>query len=156
MKKLFFISGVFLLLSFPLKAGNDTLFRYDRNEIEQALSNATQVEYMLTKDPGLSWNDLNNAGNPFIASIASDTSHFDYPGGPPLRIPSFIWGCTLGWPGLLVVALAAQDKIEVHKALWGCVAWNTVVIVASTIYIINELNKPTPGLNGCIDAWTNW
>lgn len=41
--------------------------------------------------------------------------------GPPLGIPSFLWGCILGWVGLLIVYLMADDSAETKKALWGCI-----------------------------------
>lgn len=41
--------------------------------------------------------------------------------GPPLGIPSFLWGCLLSWVGLLIVYfLTDRDKDESRKALWGC------------------------------------
>ncbi len=46
--------------------------------------------------------------------------------GPPLGIPSFLWGCILGWVGLLIVYLMADDSAETKKALWGCII-STVV-----------------------------
>ncbi|MFB6342733.1 hypothetical protein ACE1ET_13475 [Saccharicrinis sp. FJH62] len=42
--------------------------------------------------------------------------------GPPLGIPSFLWGCLLSWVGLLIVYfLTDRDKDETRKALWGCI-----------------------------------
>ena len=156
MKKRFFTFGVLFLLTLQSQAGSDTLFRYDRNRIEQALIHVTQVESIVTKDPSLSWNDLNDEGNPFIALIEPVTSPFENAGEPPLGIPSFLWGCALGLPGMLVTALVTHDQAEVRKAFFGCLAWNTVAIVVATIYIINEANRPHPGLKGCIDAWFTW
>ncbi|MFB6316982.1 hypothetical protein [Saccharicrinis sp. FJH54] len=42
--------------------------------------------------------------------------------GPPLGIPSFLWGCVFGIVGLvLVYFLTDQDRDETRKALWGCI-----------------------------------
>lgn len=46
--------------------------------------------------------------------------------GPPLGIPSFLWGCILGWVGLLIVYLMADDSAETKKALWGCIISSVV------------------------------
>ncbi|MFB6342735.1 hypothetical protein ACE1ET_13485 [Saccharicrinis sp. FJH62] len=43
--------------------------------------------------------------------------------GPPLGIPSFLWGCILSWVGILIVYfLTEENKDETKKAVWGCVA----------------------------------
>jgi hypothetical protein len=41
-----------------------------------------------------------------------------------LGIPSFIWGCVLGWIGILITYLVTQDSEETKKALYGClIGW---------------------------------
>jgi len=71
MKKFLLTFSAILLFSFLAKAGDNDLFRYDRNKVDQALSNATQVENLVAQDPSLTWNDLNNAGNPPVFSVAT-------------------------------------------------------------------------------------
>jgi hypothetical protein len=42
-------------------------------------------------------------------------------GGPPMGIPSFLWGCVFGIFGLLLVYIVSQNPEQTNKALWGCV-----------------------------------
>ena len=63
------------------------------------------------------------------SSLPSDTKN------PVLGIPSFLWGCGLGVVGILVVYIVSdEDKVETKKALWGCLAWTAVVVVADVIW----------------------
>ena len=42
----------------------------------------------------------------------------------PAGIPAFLWGCVLGWIGILVVYLVTEDSDETKKALYGClIGW---------------------------------
>lgn len=50
--------------------------------------------------------------------------------GPPLGIPSFLWGCILSWVGILLVYLLTEEnKDETKKAVWGCVAGTAAYVL---------------------------
>ncbi|MFB6316983.1 hypothetical protein [Saccharicrinis sp. FJH54] len=63
---------------------------------------------------------LENVSMDASLPLSADESGVD---GPPLGIPSFLWGCLLSWVGLLLVYLLTEEnKDETRKALWGCIA----------------------------------
>ena len=50
--------------------------------------------------------------------------------GPPLGIPSFLWGCLLSWVGILLVYfITEENKDETKKAVWGCVAGTAAYVL---------------------------
>lgn len=95
-------------------------------------SNATLTDLSLTNSPLVS-NLASSNGIMGLASMAE----------PPLGIPSFVWGCCLGIPGLVVVYFVAEDKAETRKALWGCIVGNLVYTATYVIYYVYYLSLYT-------------
>ncbi|NJK95017.1 MAG: hypothetical protein HC830_14850 [Bacteroidetes bacterium] len=129
MKKilLFVCVSVFALGS--VLANDSELFSYDKAKVQKAVSDMSQVEQMINQNPDVSVDDLMAQGKLNASFDATAASPFSVMGEPPLGIPSFLWGCILGWVGLLIVYLITEDKEETKKALWGCVAASVAWIV---------------------------
>lgn len=83
------------------------------DELSAIVSNSEATyEELATKD--VANLDMVSAASALPLSAESEV-------GPPLGIPSFLWGCLLSWVGLLIVYfLTDRDKDETRKALWGC------------------------------------
>ena len=61
--------------------------------------------------------------------------------GPPLGIPSFLWGCVpagcfpvLGLGGIALVYFMSDSKDETKKAVFGCLAGTAAYVIATLIY----------------------
>lgn len=126
--------GVFSEIDFSM---NDSEFA-DFNEdafYEEFSELSSLEEFLVTNET--SYSELEAVESSLIASVApepmlpfSDDVDSD---GPALGIPSFLWGCVLGWVGLLIVYLITENTDETKKALWGCIASSVVGIV---IYVV--------------------
>jgi hypothetical protein len=129
MKKLLLVICVSVFALGSVLANDSELFSYDKAKVNQAVSDMSQVEQMVNQNPNVSGDDLMAQGKLDASFEANATSPFSVMGEPPLGIPSFLWGCILGWVGLLIVYLVSEDKDETKKALWGCVTSTLVGIV---------------------------
>lgn len=143
-----FLTLVFLTAqSFSLSAGtimspshslDESVFGYDQNALESAFFELDELDNYLEQNEGLTYNDLQAAGNVLIAGISDISAPLGLPDGDdelPLGIPAFWWGCILGWVGLLVVYLVTdKDKEQTKKALTGCLISTGVSVAISVVY----------------------
>lgn len=129
MKKLLLVICVSVFALGSALANDSELFSYDKAKVNQAVSDMSQVEKMINQNPNVSVDDLMTQGKLDASFEANSASPFSVMGEPPLGIPSFLWGCILGWVGLLIVYLISEDKEETKKALWGCVAATVAWVV---------------------------
>ena len=68
--------------------------------------------------------NVNLSSKSFSSSSSSDG---------PFGIPSFWWGCILGPIGMLIVYVVTEDKDELKKSMWGCLAPTIIGCVISVI-----------------------
>lgn len=129
MKKLLLVLCVAVFALGSVLANDSELFSYDKAKVQKAVSNMSQVEKMVNQNPNVTVDELMTNGTLGSSFEATATSPFSTMGEPPLGIPSFLWGCILGWVGLLIVYLVSEDKEETKKALWGCIAGTVAWIV---------------------------
>lgn len=134
MKKLLLVFCVSVFALGSVLANDSELFSYDKAKVNQAVSDMSRVEQVVNQNPNVSVDDLMAQGQLDASFEADATSPFSVMGEPPLGIPSFLWGCILGWIGLLIVYLVSEDKEETKKALWGCVVGSLVGIVAWFVF----------------------
>lgn len=128
MKKLLLVLCVSVFALGSVLANDSDLFSYDKAKVQQAVSDMSQVEQMINQNPDLSVDDLMAQGKLTTSFNAASSSPFSTMEAP-LGIPSFLWGCVLGWVGLLIVYLVSEDKDETKKALWGCIAGTVAWVV---------------------------
>lgn len=129
MKKLLLVLCVSVFALGSVLANDSQLFTYDKGSVKKAVSDMSQVEQLINQNPNVSVDQLMAEGKISKSFEVNSSSPFSVMGEPPLGIPSFLWGCLLGWVGLLIVYLITEDKEETKKALWGCVAATAVWII---------------------------
>jgi hypothetical protein len=76
-----------------------------------------------------------------------------------LGIPPFLWGCVLGWTGVLLVSLMSDgDKTLVKKTVNGaCVSTTTLAIILLVAILATDFSSMWEDLEGCFsyifDSW---
>lgn len=148
MKSILRLSIFILLLSSSslyAKANDCDLFSYDRNQIQQAVSELSNLETYIEQNASvISVDRLKQEGASMVKGFLLNSCPFNMSGGePPLGIPSFLWGCCLGVSGLIVVYIVTDnDREEVKKALNGCLVSGVVVIALYAIAILSAASTP--------------
>ncbi len=125
------IFGFLLVCSLNVTAGDADLFVYDRESIEQELSDLTQLEEYVLANKGLTLSMIQNNGNPMANAV---TSHTFNPAAltlfeGPLGIHSFWWGCCFGVVGMAVVYFVTDDNDEVRKSFHGCIVGTIASVI---------------------------
>ncbi len=117
MKVVLRISAVFIFMmaAAGLRAAE---FGYDARKVTAELAPIAKAEqYVITHDADLAALQASGTLSSGVTIRAWDPDE-----GPPLGIPSFLWGCCLGVIGILLVyVLTDGDRDQTKKALWGCV-----------------------------------
>jgi hypothetical protein len=115
----------------------ESVFSFDEDEINDALSSLNELDAFLEINSNATYETLVENGNHLVVNLESTASPMGMAGqddGPPLGIPSFLWGCVFGVIGLLIVFVATDnDSAEAKKALWGCL---TSSAVGAVLYIV--------------------
>lgn len=112
--------------TFSAVAGNASLFQLDKNQVNAEMNQLTQVENYVASHEGVTLEQLKASNSDIVngLNLTESTSTLSALTDGALGIPSFIWGCVLGWVGILITYLVTQDSDETKKALYGClVGW---------------------------------
>lgn len=138
MKKLFLLFFLGALVSSASFAGvNADLFTMDEAKIEAEFAELNTLDAYLDEHEGVTLEELQSSGAAMALNLSPETmSGLSAMMEAPLGIPSFLWGCVLGWVGILIVYLVSEDKDETKKALYGCLAWSAVIILYYVIVIV--------------------
>ncbi len=143
MKKLnLLLAAMFVLFTASLKASTADLFAYNEQVITAQMTDLTELEKVVKQNEGVTLTELKtkhfanlNLNGVKESSVLGDL--FAMRGGDlPLGIPAFVWGCVLGWVGILIVYFVTEDKQETLKALWGCLAWGAVDVIFYIVYVV--------------------
>jgi len=141
MKKLLLFASIMLaVFSTRAIAGDAQLFDLNEDKINAEFTELNELEKFVTEHDGITLSQLRESNNALVLNL--NLSNNGIAGlmmfeEPPLGIPSFIWGFCLGWVGLLVTYLVADDKEETKKALIGClVGTATWVIVYLILWLL--------------------
>ncbi len=116
-----------------LPSVDNSVFELDESALEIAMLELNELDNYLSLNVGTTYNDLAEAGSVLIANLSDNASPIGMAQNDesPLGIPPFLWGCVLGWVGLLIVYLITdQDKELTKKALVGCLVGTGVWVVA--------------------------
>ncbi len=133
MKKIFTILVAMLVMSSMTFANDDaSIFSVDKNSIEQELAPLSDLENYVNENAGVTYDEIDN---PEVLDKNVVMGDVDLNYGPPLGIPSFIWGFLLGVIGILIVYLITEDGDETKKALWGCIAFTVLWLVIYFVLI---------------------
>lgn len=131
------------------KSEIQSVVEFDESEVYAAFAGITDLDQYLALNIGKTYSEVSQDNNALLTGVSSTTSLplSVSPGELALGIPSWIWGCSFGIIGVLIVYLVTEDKDQMKKALYGCIA-GTVVGVAVYVVII-------AGLIGATAASTN-
>lgn len=131
---LFLFSTLFLLT--VTYASQADLFSVNSDAIYAEMAELVELEaHVATTNQ--TYTELQFEESALIAnlSVADGMSGMYLLEGPPLGIPSFLWGFCLGVPGLAVVYFVTEDSDETKKALWGCVISGVVSAVIYGVWV---------------------
>jgi hypothetical protein len=106
-----------------------SVFQLDDASLNFAMQELNELESYLNLNEGVTYSDVAKNASELVLNVSSSPA----PAGgseDPLGIPSFLWGCVLGWVGILIVYLVSdEDMDETKKALWGCLTGTAVGVV---------------------------
>jgi hypothetical protein len=127
-----FMLSTFFLLTIS-QASQADLFSIDSDAIYFEMAELVELEAHVATT-SQTYSELQMEESTLIAnlSVANGMSGIYLLEGPPLGIPSFLWGLCLGVPGLAVVYFVTEDSEETKKALWGCVVSG---VVSAAFYV---------------------
>jgi hypothetical protein len=138
MKKLLVFVLLVSFASFSTFANDADLFNLDYNAVQAEFTELNQLGDMITANTDLTYSTLKLTNGNLVTSlrlVAEGALPADGTSGPVLGISSFLWGCCLGVPGLIVVYLVSdRDKVETKKALWGCIISTGISAIVSVVY----------------------
>ncbi|MBK8845761.1 MAG: hypothetical protein IPO27_04010 [Bacteroidetes bacterium] len=128
-----------LFISVAVFAGNADLFKHDQNAVKSEFSSIENLDAYLNANPNMSYADVQDKNLVSDSKFNAEGSTLSAPKGgdcPPLGIPSFVWGCVLGWIGILLVYLLCGEREETKKAFMGCLIPTALVIIYYVVVVI--------------------
>jgi hypothetical protein len=144
MKKLFTFLFAALTLSLQVAKANENadLFNIDRSSINAEFTQLNQLDQFVSANEGITLSEVQANRIDLLNDMNSPDSfqglNAAFRGGEdPLGIPSFIWGCVLGWVGILIVYLISEDKELTKKALYGClIGWGGGFVLYLLFWVV--------------------
>lgn len=123
------ILGFLLIQNFIIKASVSKLFSYDENAVNMQLSELSSIENSISNGA-----DFSSITNQLIAikGFSENAQAADKAFG----IPSFLWGCCAGVPGIILVQVVTNNYDESKKAFTGLVVRIAAIVVAYVIDIL--------------------
>jgi hypothetical protein len=123
-----------------------TITQFNDAEVYTAFEEVTALDQYLTVNEGKTFADISRENSSILNGVSAVTSlPLTSPanGELALGIPSFLWGCALGWVGMLIVYLITEDKVQTKKALYGCIL-GTVIEVVLYVVVFAAASTTTP------------
>ncbi len=121
-------------------ANNATLFVYDGIQVENELAQLQRLEDFVYVNYGITLAELQSEKSDLVADLNLTINILggfdDEDGGPPMGIPSFLWGCCFGIVGVAIVYFAADNKSETRGAVIGCIISNLLGIGCLVLYYV--------------------
>ena len=117
---------------------DESVFNLDESALDLAMNELNELENYLANNESATYDDLLASGSDLITNISDISAPMGMAqeGEAPLGIPAFLWGCVLGWVGILVVYMVTDnDKPQVKKALTGCLIAGGVYVVFYVVYV---------------------
>jgi hypothetical protein len=118
---------------------DESVFKLDENELNLVMSDLITLENYVNQNEGVLYGELAETGSELIVNVGSNAAPLgmEQEGESPLGIPAFLWGCVLGWVGILLVyMLTDKDKAQAKKALNGCLVSAGAIAVFYVVYIV--------------------
>ncbi len=118
---------------------DESAFNIDMESLQTAMQDLNKLETYLDQNAGVTYSDLEAVGSELIINVSGSSSPMgmDQDGDDLMGIPPFLWGCVLGWVGLLLVyILTDNDKAQVKKAFTGCLVSTGVSVALYVVYVV--------------------
>ena len=134
-------------VSVEIPSIDESVLSLNDDALNQAMEKLNQLDNYLDQNEGVTFNELKDSGSDLIANVSDSVSPMGMAqdDDSPLGIPAFLWGCVLGWVGLLIVYLVTDgDKTQTHKALIGCLVGTGVWVVFYVVYAVWIVSEATP------------
>ncbi len=122
-----------------LPAADESNFLLDEEALSNAMLELNELDNYLNKNTDFTYSDLGTANFDFFNNLSPSSAPMGMAqeGEAPLGLPAFLWGCVLGWVGILLVYVVTDnDKAQVKKALTGCLISSAVTLGIYVVYII--------------------
>ena len=143
MKTIFVSLATLMLLFSSVSSASDADdFSFNESEFYSSFETLNEIDQVVESNPLISVDELKNVDGLSMEGLEA----LDYMNSfePPLGIPSFLWGCVLGWIGILVTYLVTDgDKQETKQALIGCIVGGAVYVVLYIVYIVLIVSAST-------------
>ena len=112
--------------------------QFNDSEVYSAFAEVSALDQYLNANDGKTFADVSKDNSTILNGVSSTTSlPLTAPGKDEtaLGIPSFLWGCALGWVGMLIVYLVTESKDQTKKALWGCLVGTAIEVAVYVVLI---------------------
>ncbi len=130
-------------LDFGVPGIDQAVFDFDANSFEQAMASLNDLDNYLNDHQGVTYSVLIETSSELIADLTDLAAPpgVAQSGEDPLGIPSFWWGCVLGWIGILLVYIfSGNDQGQAKKALSGCLINAGIVVAVYTVALMGGPN----------------
>lgn len=118
---------------------DESIFELDENKLSIAMYELNTLDEFITQNKGITYDDLILSNSELILNVSNLSAPIGFldESENPLGIPAFLWGCFLGWVGILLVFMITDnDKAQVKKALNGCLVAGGIYVVIGVIYVV--------------------
>lgn len=126
-------------IEFNLSNIDESIFELDENVLSIAMYELNRLDNYITQYEGVTYEDLKLFDSNLIENVSNSSAPMGLANESedPLGIPAFLWGCFLGWVGILLVYMITDnDKAQVKKALTGCLVAGGAYVVIGVVYIV--------------------
>lgn len=123
---------------------DESVFELNLDYLHSTMHELNELEIYLENHTGTSYFDIAKTEITFINQISDSSAPMgmDPETGPPLGIPSFLWGCVFGLVGIIVVYIITDnDKAQVKKALNGCIFYGVTIAAFYVVYFLLLLDE---------------
>jgi len=149
MKKLFLSALVVIsALTGQVRASESDVFKVNDAQVNQEFAQLNKIEDFVLSHEGVSYDEMKSQNPDLVAGLSESPESFTGMGSTlrgggesPLGIPPFVWGCVLGWVGILIVYFVAEDKEMTKKAFYGCLVGGLVGLVIYVVYFVLVLGS---------------
>jgi len=138
----------FILVAISTGAmAHEDVFSYHSKEVKDQLAPLSYLEQLHHENPTKSFDQLVQDNHLDNYNFAETSLYSSSILEPMPAFPAFWWGCLLGFVGIVIVYLVAQDKEEVKRALWGCFTNGLFLVFVYSAFFL------TWGESGCFLWW---
>ena len=118
---------------------DESIFELDESVLSIKMYELNRLDNYIAQNEGVTFDDLKLLDSALIQNVSNSSAPLGLTNESedPLGIPAFLWGCFLGWVGILLVYMITDnDKAQVKKALTGCLVAGGVYVVIGVVYFV--------------------